>query len=173
MKSIGLVVACVVIAITSPARAETSDLVIADLGLHVVGVGLEHRASSHTAVSASVDLYAPWTQMGNDDKGGTDVLGAILRVRPVFYLQGDAKGLWVSPFVQGGLGWGLVDGERHRGTVYAIGAAIGYAWMVGPVLLSAGIGAQYHHASFDVPGRDTPSFGGVWPHVDLVAGYTL
>jgi len=168
-----LSIAVVISLMPTAALAETSDLVIADLGLHVVGVGLEHRATSHTAVSASIDLYAPWTQMGNDDRGANDVLGAVLRVRPVFYVQGGGAGLWVSPFVQGGLGWGLVDGERHRGTVYAIGAAIGYAWMVGPVMLSAGVGAQYHHASFDVPGKDTPSFAGVWPHVDLVAGYTL
>src|SRR5262249_3269006 len=135
--------------------------------------GLQHRATPHVVVQAAIDLYAPWTKMESDDRGANDILGAILRVRPVYYLFDAPRGVWASPFLQGGVGFGVGGGTRHSGTVFAAGAALGYSWLFGRVMLSVGVGVQYHYAKFDVPDRPTPSFKGAWPHADLVVGYAL
>lgn len=167
-----IIVAAILFA-PSLAAAEPNEMVIADLGLHVVGGGLQYRSSSHTVIQGAIDLYSPWTKMDNDGRSANDILGAIIRLRPVFYLFDAPAGVWVSPFVQGGIGWGVVGDSRKSGPVAAVGAAVGYSWLFGRVMLSIGAGAQYHYASFEAPDRPTPSFKGVWPHADLVVGYAL
>lgn len=144
--------------------------IVADLGLHVLGVGY-HRAFSNRVIGAvSVNLYVPWTftqnTFGLSGSYRSDLAGLVVRGRAYFIL---VKGLWVSPFLQGGVGRATVDTGTAWGGVGALGASVGYAGTVFEhLLLSAGLGVQLHGAWM---GASPPSFLGAWPTVDLVIGY--
>jgi hypothetical protein len=79
--------------------------------------------------------------------------------------------MWISPFAQAGVGWGLRDGERRPGPVSAAGVSVGYSALLGSsVLLGGGLGFQYHAAR--IPGGDgPPSFSRYYPQVDIQLGY--
>ncbi len=148
------------------------DALLADLGLHVVGVGAQHAIAPQVAVEVTLAYYAPWTQLDHDGLAASDLVGAVARARVFVYLDAAPTGWWLSPFAQGGVGWGLRDGARHAGPVWAVGASVGYAWLFGRVQVAVGVGLQYHAA--DIPGGDAPpSFGGVWPHADALVGWTF
>lgn len=166
--------ALVVAASLLAAEAETppaGQAIVADLGLHVLGVGY-HRAFSNRVIGAvSVDLWVPWTYTQNtfglSGSYRSDLAGLVVRARAYFVL---VAGLWVSPFVQGGVGRASLDGGTAWGGVGALGASIGYAGtLFEHLLLSGGLGVQLHGAWL---GASPPSFLGAWPAVNLVIGYT-
>lgn len=139
--------------------------IIADLGLHVIGVGYQRAFTDRVSVSVSFDLYVPWTFTRLGGSNQSDLAGLVVRARPYFIL---VAGLWVSPFIQGGVG--RVTNPEAFGGVGAAGASVGYAGVLfDHLLLSAGLGVQVHAAWI---GASPPSFLGAWPHVDLIAGYT-
>lgn len=139
--------------------------IFADLGLHVIGVGYQRAFTERVSASISVDLYVPWT-VALAGNYRADLGGVVVRARPYFML---VAGLWVSPFIQGGVGR-VSDPFTAFGAVGAAGASVGYAGVLfNHLLLSAGLGVQVHAAWI---GATPPSFLGVWPHVDLIAGYT-
>jgi hypothetical protein len=154
------------------------DMVVADLGQHVVGVGYQRSTSPWVAAQISGSYYQPWTQnidflglSGAANKGG-DLRGFIVRGRVFFHPFGAAPtGLWISPFAQAGIGWGLRNGERRAGAVSAAGVSVGYSALLGDaVLLGGGLGVQYHAA--DIPGGDgPPRFSRYYPQVDINLGY--
>jgi hypothetical protein len=169
VRSLAFVIAGALVA-ASPARVAAdppSDLVVADLGLHVVGVGVQHAIDPRVAVQVALDYYAPWTQLQHDGGTATDITGVVVRARAMFYLRAAPRGWWWSPFVQGGVG----SAARGRGAVFAGGASIGYAWTFGRVDLALGAGAQYHVAR--IPGDGPPRFEGVWPHADIIVGWAF
>jgi hypothetical protein len=191
LASLGL--ALVVTALPAPARAaETTatasapsapsaptHLLIADLGQHVVGVGYQRTISPWVGAQIALDYYQPWTQnidflglSGAANKGG-DLRGAVTRVRVFFHPFGGAPtGLWISPFAQAGVGWGVRDGERRAGPVSAAGASVGYSALLGSsVLLGGGLGGQYHAAK--IAGDGPPSFSRFYPQVDIQLGFVL
>ena len=169
------------------ARAEDSappsgplpvDMLVADLGQHVVGFGYQRSTSPWVAAQLTASYYQPWTQnidflglSGEANKGG-DLRGMIGRVRVFFHPFGAAPtGLWISPFAQAGVGWGLRNGARVAGPVSAAGVSVGYSALLGSsVLLGGGFGMQYHAAK--IPGGDgPPSFSRYYPQVDIQVGY--
>ncbi len=142
-------------------------IVLADLGLHVVGLGVQRTVSRRVALQGALDLYVPWAQTG-------DTLGGVVRLRPVFHLTEDAPtGLWLSPFVQAGFLGGEREGGRRTGPAGALGASIGYATLIADHLhLSLGVGGQMHGAA--IPGgTGEPSFFGPFPHLDGTVGYAF
>ncbi|MDP2270347.1 MAG: hypothetical protein Q8N23_30225 [Archangium sp.] len=148
-----------------------SQAIVADLGLHVVGVAYHRSLSERVIASIGVDLYVPWTftqnALGLSGDYRSDLAGLVLRARTYFVLW---RGLWVSPFLQGGVGRVSEPPAQSMGFVGAAGASVGYAFVLFEhLLLSAGLGAQVHGAW--IGGRSPPSFFGAWPHVDLIAGY--
>lgn len=154
--------------------------IVADLGQHVVGVGYQHTLEPWVAAQLAADYYQPWTQnvdfLGTSGKANTggDLRGLIARGRLFFFpLGGAPAGLWVSPFAQVGVGWGLRGGERRAGPVWAFGQSVGYSIVVAErVLLGLGVGVQYHAAR--IPGGDgPPSFGRLYPQLDIQAGYAF
>lgn len=148
-------------------RLPKKNIVIADLGLHVVAVGYQRTIASNIALSASVGLYDPWT---TTDKVG-DIRGGILRVRPYVFLSDDApRGWWFSPFAQGGVVRGIRAGVEKQGLALSVGAALGYAFLIANVLhLSFGLGGQAHAAQVS-GGSTPPSFQGAWIHADATVG---
>jgi hypothetical protein len=149
-----------------------------DLGQHVVGVGLQRTDSRWMSVQGVVAYYQPWTQninflglSGDADKGG-DLRGAIIRVRAFLHPMGDAPtGLWITPFIQGGIGWGLRNDVRIPGPVAAAGASVGYTGRITTSwLLGGGLGAQYHLAAIP-DGNGPPSFSRFYPQVEIHAAY--
>jgi hypothetical protein len=152
--------------------APPTDAVVADLGLHVIGAGLHHTVAPRLVVAADLDYYAPWTQEQHLGLGATALAGAVVRVRALWFLDAAPTGWWVSPLAQAGVGWGVRDGTRHAGAVWAVGAAGGYAWLLGHVTLAVGVGVQYHHAAIP-DGSGAPSFAGVWPHADAIVGWAF
>jgi hypothetical protein len=142
--------------------------IVADLGLHVIGVGYHRSLSERVVGSISLDLYVPWTftqnAFGLSGNYRSDLAGIVVRVRPFIFLW---RGLWVSPFLQGG----PAKAGDAWGIAAAAGAAVGYAFVLfDHLLLSPGLGVQGHSAWMG--GNGPPSFLGVWPHVDLLVGYT-
>ena len=162
------------------ARADEAPktIALADLGLHVVGAGLQRTVAPHVAIQGVVALYVPWTQNKNvfklrDDGTDGDVRGAVVRLRAFGYLSEAPTGPWISPFVQGGIGAATRSGKAETGPVWAAGATIGYAWLIGRnVHLAVGAGAQYHVARMS-GGRALPSFATVFPQIDLNLGYAF
>jgi len=154
------------------------DMLVADLGQHVVGVGYQRSTSPWVAAQVTASYYQPWTQninflglSGDANKGG-DLRGFIVRGRVFFHPFGAAPtGLWISPFAQAGVGWGLRNDERRAGAVSAAGVSVGYSALLGDsVLIGGGLGIQYHAA--DIPGGDgPPRFSRYYPQVDINVGY--
>jgi hypothetical protein len=156
--------------------------IVLDLGQHVVGVACQRTVSPYASLQVAADYYQPWTQnndflglSGEANKGG-DLKGFIVRTRVFVHPMGRApEGLWISPFGQTGIGWAVRDGYTGRlaGTVYALGASVGYtALLRKSILLGGGLGAQYHAARFP-GGGDPPSFGRLYPHIDIQAGWAF
>lgn len=170
-------VALVVLLAARPVRAEPPEnrdpadqsgkmnVLIADLGLHVVGVGYQRTIAPGVAVQLCAESYTPWTQ---EDRF-FELQGAVLRARPVFYKDLAPQGWWLSPFVQAGVG----SADRGSGAVWAVGASVGYAWLVADhVAIAVGLGAQYDQAR--IPGGSgRPAFAEVWPQIDGTIGYAF
>jgi hypothetical protein len=161
--------------LAAPATAAADgNIGLADLGLHVIGGGVQHATSPTIAWQVDLDYYSPWTEMLHQGNPINDVVGAVVRVRPMFYYMEAGVGPWLSPFVQGGVGFGVVGAGRHAGPVFAAGASLGYSLLIRRVVvLAIGVGVQYHYANFDATDVKTPSFSGLWPHADLMVGYAF
>jgi hypothetical protein len=158
-----------------PPQCDTRpDVLLADLGLHVINAGYQRTLGCGIVVQASAGLYSPW--MVNNDVFGLgggverEVIGAVLRARPFFFpLAAAPAGLWVSPFVQAG----LVSAGDQTGIAIAGGAAIGWTWWLGSrVLLGIGLGAQWHAVIVDGSTK-VPGFTRLGPHGDINLGYAL
>ena len=155
------------------------DLIVADLGQHVVGVGYQRSVSRWVGAQITVSYYQPWTQnvnflglSGESNKGG-DLRGVIMRGRVFFHPFGAAPtGTWISPFAQAGVGWGLRGDERVAGAVSAAGVSVGYSALLGEaILLGGGLGIQYHAAK--IPGEGPPRFSRFYPQVEIQVGYVF
>ena len=154
---------------TRPSAGVPKNVVLDDLGLHVIALGYGRTLSDHVALSVSGGLYDPWTVT---DKVG-DIRGAMLRVRPYFFFTNHApRGVWISPFALGAVVRGTSQGEARTGGAFALGAAAGYAFLFGDVVhLSLGVGGQLHYARV---GTDAPpSFYTAGIHVDGTVGFAF
>ncbi len=152
------------------------NLIVADLGLHVLGLGFQRSFTPQLALQLAFDLYVPWTQnqnlgglAGNDSLG--DTTGLVARLRAFVYPDAHAPtGFWLSPFVQAGLGLETRDGQKQQGLVWAAGASAGWAWLLkNRIHLALGLGVQYHAAKFP----RGPGFGRFYPTIDIVLGYAF
>lgn len=159
-----------------PAPTLPKHVVLADLGLHVIGLGYQQTFSPRFAAQVSANLYVPWTEDPNAfGKHGVsvdgDIWGGALRGRMFYYPFAQApSGLWVSPFGQYGLAFANRDGERRPGSVWAVGASVGYALLLfRRALVSLGAGGQYNASRF-LGGEGSPNFGRFFPTVDLNVG---
>jgi hypothetical protein len=165
------------LALAAPPAVPPKNVVLADLGLHVIGLGYQRTFTPHVTGQLSLNLYVPWTQ--NLDPFGVfgverDVAGVVLRARVYAFPFGAApSGMWISPFVQGGPAQATRDGARQLGSAWAGGLSVGYAGVVARHLhLSVGCGGQYHAAI--IPDDATaPSFHNLFPTVDLGVGYAF
>ncbi len=146
------------------------NIVLADLGLHVVGLGYERVLHRYVAVQADAEWYVPWTQGGDR---ALAIWGFALRTRVFIHLGGNApNGPWISPL--GTFGYGFADfaGVSRGGPMWAVGAAIGYAGTLFHHLhLSIGIGGQYNEGRFG--GQSPPTYARFYPHVDGTVGWTF
>lgn len=163
----------------TPARRDTA--VIADLGLHVIGVGYQRTVSPALSAQVDMEFYAPWTANQNvlnlgpsDWNGDTDVAGVGPRIRLFVHPFADApSGLWVSPFTQAMLVRATRGSVAQYGAAIAAGLSVGYALQVTRwLLLSVGVGGQYHVVSFN-GSTATPGFSRFSPTVDINVGYTF
>ena len=161
-----LALAASLVATQAPSQA-----VVADLGLHVLGVAYHRSFNERVIASVSADLYVPWTYTQNtfglSGASRSDLAGLVVRARVYFVLW---RGLWVSPFLQGGVGRATGANGVEWGGVAAAGTTIGYALVFFEhLLLSGGLGVQVHGAW--VGGTSPPGFLSAWPAVDLLVGY--
>lgn len=186
LVSLPLVAAVVMTAATNAHGQESTEkktheqMLVADLGMHVIGIGYQHMASRWVAGQIALDYYQPWTQnidflglSGESNKGG-DLRGVMARARVFFHPFGAAPtGLWISPFAQAGIGWGRRNGERVPGPISAAGVSVGYSILLGSsVLLGGGMGLQIHAAR--IPrGDGPPSFSRFYPQVEIQLGYVF
>ncbi len=191
LVAIGIVAAALTLAIPTRAHAcvqtpgeppcpqRPSTFVIADVGLHVVNVGIARTIdrAQHLVVQVSTGLYGPWTQTSNvfgvsGDAVDIDVLGIVMRARLVWYPAANLHGFWVSPFGQAGAA-NIRDQKTdpdnsHIGLVASIGAAAGYAWWLDRAQhwhIALGAGGQFHIAAGE------PGFARPYPHIDAIVGY--
>ena len=98
----------------SVAHAEPNkNVVLADLGLHVVGAGYERVLSGGVAVQGALEWYVPWTQGGPT---ATALQGIALRARLFFHPGGNApNGFWISPVGTWGYGRYAFEGTERGG----------------------------------------------------------
>ncbi|MBS2014809.1 MAG: hypothetical protein JST00_18110 [Deltaproteobacteria bacterium] len=187
VTALAVAVAATAMTVASPAQAtptvlqrRAEGMLVADLGMHVVGVGYQHMASPWVSGQLVLAYYQPWTQnidflglSGEANKGG-DLRGGVVRARVFFHPAGGAPfGFWLSPFAQGGVGWGRRDDERIAGPLSAAGLSVGYSADLGKSwLLGGGFGLQVHAAR--IPGDDgPPSFSRFYPQVEIQLGHVL
>ncbi len=158
------------IAIGTPAPAP-KNIILADLGLHVVGLGYERRLRPYLAVQMVAEWYVPWTQ--NLHSPPLVVSGLALRSRLFFHPFGDVpNGLWISPVSTWGYGQADTDKGRRWGPMWSFGVSVGYAGTVARHLhLSAGLGLQYNAGTFG--GSAAPSYAGWAPIIDATIGYAF
>jgi hypothetical protein len=89
-----------VVVFASAAHADPSNIMLADLGLHVVGVGYQRTVSEHVALQLAAESFTPWTQ----EDTFFEVQGFVVRARPMMYLRAETPtGWWLSPFAQAGV----------------------------------------------------------------------
>ncbi len=154
-----------------PSAALHPSAIVADLGLHVLGLGYQRAVSERVVAQGTVSLYVPWTASQEllSGGGGTgDASGFIVRGRAFYHpLAAAPCGLWVSPFAQAGVAKGTRAGSESLGPTMAAGASIGYTAPIGKrVLLMFGGGGQWHVTT--IPGgTGSPSLSGFWPQIDL------
>lgn len=164
-----------------PARDARPHALVADLGMHVVGVGYQTTLHCLVSVQLSASLYVPWAMnkntlglAGDRRNGDADTLGFVVRGRLFFYPAGESPtGFWLSPFVQSGAVWATREGTQQAGFTAAVGLSVGWTFALGDrVLLGLGLGGQYHVATFggDV---EEPGFERFSPNVDLNLGVRL
>lgn len=164
----------------APEKPAHESMLVADLGMHVIGFGYQHMASRFVAGQIVLAYYQPWTQnidflglSGEANKGG-DLRGMVARARVFFHPFGAAPaGFWISPFAQAGIGWGRRNGDREAGAISAAGLSLGYSAMLSKaILLGGGFGLQVHSAQ--IPGgNDPPSFSRFYPQVEIQLGYVF
>ncbi len=171
------------LAVATDASAECGErpaAAVADLGLHVVNLGYQRSFGCYLTLQATAGLYVPW-MVTNDVFGlgggrdGSIAVGAVaLRTRAFIHPLGSApSGLWVSPFVQGGLARAAAPTGDLIGSAFAAGVSVGWTWRLGARwLLGLGLGAQYHRASFQ-GSTDAPGFSRIGPTVDINVAYRL
>ncbi|CAN5211659.1 hypothetical protein BH11MYX1_BH11MYX1_31720 [soil metagenome] len=160
-----LAVALVVV-LARIAHADPPNIMLADLGLHVVGVGYQRTVSDHVALQLAAESYTPWTQ----EDTFFEVQGFVVRARPMLYMRAQTPtGWWLSPFGQAG----VASASRGNGVAWAVGASVGYAWLLAEhVHVALGLGGQYARAG--IPGGSSrPAFAEVWPTIDGSIGYAF
>lgn len=182
--------ALTILASSGVARADEGEqrrtVVLADLGLHIVALGVQRVVSPRVSLQASAGIYVPWTQtkdvfgLGGDGaappgtRSAGEARGAMIRLRPFFYLGEKAlRGPWISPFVQGGFINADRQGAPQKGPAAAVGVTAGYAWLIANrvhALLGGGI--QVHGAKV-AGGSGYPSFLRAFPTVDIAVGYAF
>jgi hypothetical protein len=181
------VVTTVALTASAAARAEPiaapppppRNALIADLGQHVIAGGYQRVLAPWLSAQIVAGLYSPWTQNSNvlgigAEASPSDLVGAVVRTRIFVYPFAAAPaGLWISPFTQYGLGWATRGGEKRVGAVGAVGASVGYTFLLWKHLLAGlGAGVQYHAAR--IPGGEgKPSFALLYPHLDIQLGYAF
>lgn len=146
------------------------NVIVADVGLHVVGVGFQRSLTPQLALQLTASLYVPWTQSAVGAER-TQVAGIIGRLRLFVYPDAHApRGFWMSPFFQAGAASETRDGVVQRGVVWAAGASAGWAWLPWNRLhIALGAGVQYHSGKFPAG----PGFERFYPQVDANLGYAF
>ena len=173
-----------------PARGDTggeppANAVLADVGLHVAGIGYQRTVMPWMALQLDVAAYSPWTQninlFGASVGYESDLKGVIVRFRPIFFglletpqpAGGPPTGFWISPFVQLGRARATRNGVMQTGNVWAAGVSGGWSWLfAGHFWMLVGVGGQYHVAV--IPDSEyLPSFARLYPTVDINIGYAF
>lgn len=146
------------------------NVVVADLGLHVVGAGYERVLSRVVAVQGAIEWYVPWTQ---GSPTALALFGVALRTRLFFHPGGNApNGFWLSPVGTWGYGRSSLEGVERGGPMWSVGASLGYAGTLFRHLhLSIGLGAQYNAAAFGL--AQPPSYARFYPTVDGTVGWAF
>lgn len=153
-------------------------VVLADLGLHVVGVGYQANLRPWLAAQVALDGYVPWTEnfhvLGPKNAKRTDVAGLVVRQRLFFHPFGKApEGFWISPFAQYGLVWATRNDQKRIGETVAGGLSVGWSFvLLRHLFLGLGGGAQYNAAHI-LGGKGSPSFGAFRPTADILLGYAF
>lgn len=165
----------------SPARDPHPHALVADLGMHVVGVGYQRTLHCLVAAQVSASFYLPWTMnrntlrlAGGGRDGTADTAGFVVRGRVFFFPAGESPtGFWLSPFLQTGAVWATREGTQQTGPTFAAGLSVGWTFALGDrVLLGLGVGGQYQAAWFDGDTRE-PGFERFGPTVEINLGVRL
>jgi hypothetical protein len=161
--------ALVLVCVARVAHADPQNMIVADVGLHVVGLGYQRSVADHIAVQVDAESYTPWTH----ETGFFDATGFLVRARPFYYVHAAPRGVWISPFAQLGRVTGTRNGVDASGIAWAVGVSAGYAWLVRDrVHILVGAGVQYDVAHVGDPATK-PSFAGLWPQLDGSLGYAF
>lgn len=143
-----------------------------DIGLGVLGIGLELPIASHLLVQLEATGFSTFflPLIG----GGVSVLGAGGGVRATWIDGNDGRGLFVTPFFRfERVGGEKETGETGHGFAEAAGITIGQAFRLTPKLdLRVGFGGQMIHYRIPTSGG-TLIATAPFLAVDLVVGYRL
>jgi hypothetical protein len=158
------------------AAGEHSNLIEADLGSGVLGVGYERRFAPAVSGRLTLALNRPWytkTVFGGHE---SDVVGFGAELRPFLFPLGTAPGgFYVSPFGRIVAIQAQDDlPEKVNGIGWTAGMTAGYGFLLADdrLLLRFGAGAQYW--AFEIEDdAGTAGVKGIYPDVDIIVGYTF
>lgn len=144
----------------------TPNVLFADLSLGVLGVAYERVLLDDFSLQVSLQYYRPWYV--SDLVFG---LGGELRAQ--FFVFGRApEGLYLSPGLR--VYWATLDeADAPEGIGVSFTGTLGYSFVAWDTLvLRLGVGPQVHLVDVAGGGAE-PDFLGVYPIVDIFAGYAF
>lgn len=145
--------------------------------LAVPNLAYERAIGRHSSIMVA-GLYLAGHATNSSGQTSSASLGE-LTVQPHFYFgQRALEGAYIAPFVE------LVDvsvddssGSSASGAGLAVGATVGYSWLVGPANIKVGIGAELASASAHGVSQDgstsTVTASGAGLAMDLTAGFAF
>jgi hypothetical protein len=158
------------------AASEHPNLIEADLGSGVVGVGYERTFAPAISGRFTLALNRPWYTKSVFGGHESDVVGFGAELRPFLFPLGTApQGLYVSPFARLVAIQAQDDlPEKVSGIGWTAGMTAGYGFLLADerLLLRFGAGAQYW--AFEIEDdAGTAGVKGVYPDVDIIVGYSF
>lgn len=158
------------------AAGEHPNLIEADLGSGVLGVGYERTFAPAVGGRLTLALNRPWYTKSVFGGHESDVIGFGAELRPFLFPFGTAPGgFYVSPFGRIVAIQAQDDlPEKVKGIGWTAGLTAGYGFLLSDDrwLLRFGAGAQYWAFEID---DDTGTAGvkGFYPDIDIIVGYAF
>jgi hypothetical protein len=171
-----ITVAVLLVSTRAFGAGEHPNLIEADLGSGVLGVGYERTFAPAVSGRFTLALNRPWYTKSVFGGHESDVVGFGAELRPFLFPMGTAPGgFYVSPFARIVAIQAQDDlPKKVNGIGWTAGMTAGYGFLLADerLLLRFGAGAQYW--AFEIEDDvGTAGVKGFYPDIDIIVGYAF